>query len=84
MSASTVLSSRHSGSTLSGAATPGKVIGPSFSADEIADAVEAVLSTYKAERTSGERFIETVKRVGLDPFKTAANAVRVTTARSPA
>jgi sulfite reductase (NADPH) hemoprotein beta-component len=72
------------GSTLSGAATPGKVIGPSFSADEIADAVEAVLSTYKAERTSGERFIETVKRVGLDPFKTAANAVRVTTARSPA
>lgn len=72
------------GSTLSGPTTPGKVIGPSFSADEIADAVEAVLATYKQERGAGERFIETVKRVGLDPFKTAANAVRVTTARTPA
>ncbi|MFN7694243.1 MAG: nitrite/sulfite reductase [Burkholderiales bacterium] len=70
------------GSTLSGAATPGKVIGPSFAADEIADAVEAVLETYKLQRSGGERFIETVKRVGLDPFKTAANAVRVATARA--
>jgi len=70
------------GSTLSGAATPGKVIGPSFAADEIADAVEAVLETYKLQRSGDERFIETVKRVGLDPFKTAANAVRVATARA--
>jgi sulfite reductase (NADPH) hemoprotein beta-component len=70
------------GSTLSGAATPGKVIGPSFAADEIADAVEAVLETYKLQRSGGERFIETVKRVGLDPFKTATNAVRVATARA--
>ena len=43
-----------------------------------------MLATYKQERGAGERFIETVKRVGLDPFKTAANAVRVTTARTPA
>lgn len=70
------------GSQLSGPAVAGKVIGPSFSADEIADAVEAVLATYKTERHSGERFIDTVKRVGLDPFKTAANAVRVQTARA--
>ncbi|MBH9578822.1 nitrite/sulfite reductase [Inhella proteolytica] len=70
------------GSTLSGPATAGKVIGPSFAADEIADAVEAVLETYKAQRQAGERFIETVKRIGLDPFKTAANAVRVATARA--
>lgn len=70
------------GSQLSGPAVAGKVIGPSFSADEIADAVEAVLATYKAERSSGERFIDTVKRIGLDPFKTAANAVRVQTARA--
>jgi sulfite reductase (NADPH) hemoprotein beta-component len=70
------------GSTLSGAAVAGKVIGPSFSADEIAEAVEAVLDTYKLQRSSGERFIDTVKRVGLDPFKTAANAVRVQTARA--
>ncbi len=70
------------GSALGGPATPGKVIGPSFAADEIADAVEAVLETYKTQRTGAERFIDTVRRVGLDPFKTAANAVRVATARA--
>jgi sulfite reductase (NADPH) hemoprotein beta-component len=70
------------GSTLSGPAVAGKVIGPSFAADEIADAIEAVLDTYKAQRLSGERFVDAVKRLGLDPFKTAANAVRVATARA--
>ncbi|MCF8207499.1 MAG: nitrite/sulfite reductase [Methylotenera sp.] len=70
------------GSTLSGATTPGKVIGPSFAADEIADAIEAVLETFKRERRAGERFIDAVKRLGLDPFKTAANAVRVSTAKA--
>ncbi|WP_422016507.1 nitrite/sulfite reductase [Roseateles sp.] len=72
------------GSTLSGTTTPGKVIGPSFAADEIADAIEAVLNTYQRDRLSGERFIDAVKRLGLDPFKTAANAVRVSTAKAPA
>lgn len=71
------------GSAISGnASTPGKVIGPSFSADEVADVVEAVIDTYRAHRTTAaERFIDTVKRVGLDPFKTAANAQRRTTAQ---
>jgi sulfite reductase (NADPH) hemoprotein beta-component len=70
------------GTTLSGAAAPGKVIGPSFAADEIGDAIEAVLETFSRERQAGERFIDAVKRLGLDPFKAAANAVRVTTARA--
>jgi sulfite reductase (NADPH) hemoprotein beta-component len=70
------------GSTLSGATTPGKVIGPSFAADEIADAIDAVIETYKRERRAGERFIDAVKRLGLDPFKTAANAVRTSTAKA--
>jgi sulfite reductase (NADPH) hemoprotein beta-component len=70
------------GSTLSGPTTPGKVIGPSFAADEIADAIDAVIETFKRERSAGEPFIDTVKRLGLDPFKTAANAVRVSTARA--
>ncbi|NCT82103.1 MAG: nitrite/sulfite reductase [Comamonadaceae bacterium] len=70
------------GSTLSGATTPGKVIGPSFAADEIADAIDAVIETFRRERAAGEAFIDTVKRLGLDPFKTAANAVRVSTARA--
>jgi len=72
------------GSRLSGAAQPGKVVGPSFAADEIADAVEAVLDTFKSQRAGGERFIDTLRRVGHEPFKLAANAVRTSTARVPA
>ena len=72
------------GSALSGGPVAGKVIGPSFAADEAADAVEAVINTYLAQRQGGERFIDTVKRVGLDPFKVATNAVRRSTARETA
>ena len=64
------------GSTLSGPATPGKVIGPSFAASEVADVVEALLDTYRVYRRSGERFIDCVRRLGLEPFKAAANATR--------
>ncbi|MFG6455476.1 nitrite/sulfite reductase [Roseateles sp. BYS96W] len=70
------------GTTLAGATVAGKVIGPSFAADEIADAIDAVIDTFKRERLSGEHFIDAVKRLGLDPFKTAANAVRVSTAKA--
>ncbi len=70
------------GSTLSGPAVPGKVIGPSFAADEVADAVETVIETYKRQRTPGERFIDTVRRVGIEPFKGPANAVRRSTAQA--
>jgi len=68
------------GSTLSGAAVPGKVIGPSFTADEVPDVIEALVNTYRRERGAGERFIETVRRVGPAPFKAAADAVRRATA----
>jgi sulfite reductase (NADPH) hemoprotein beta-component len=64
------------GSDLSGAPTAGKVVGPSFSADEVVEVIEAVLGEYKTQRLSGEAFIHTLKRVGLDPFKTAANGAR--------
>ena len=71
------------GSRLSGEATPGKVIGPSFAADEMTDVIEALINTYREQRNGRETFIDTLKRVGVDPFKTAANAVRVATARTP-
>jgi sulfite reductase (NADPH) hemoprotein beta-component len=68
------------GSLLSGTATPGKVVGPSFSAAEVPEVIEAVLETYRRERQSvdgkPETFIATLKRVGIDPFKAAANAAR--------
>ncbi|NML14548.1 nitrite/sulfite reductase [Azohydromonas caseinilytica] len=68
------------GSALSGKAVAGKVIGPSFAADEVPDVIEAIIDTYRAQRTEGERFIDTVRRLGLAPFKTAADAVRSATA----
>ncbi|MBE0547679.1 MAG: nitrite/sulfite reductase [Rubrivivax sp.] len=61
--------------------TPGRVIGPSFAAGEVADAVEAILDVYRARRVAGEKFIDAVHRLGLDPFKVAANAGRTATAR---
>ncbi|MEK6422549.1 MAG: nitrite/sulfite reductase [Burkholderia gladioli] len=69
------------GSTRGGEARAGKVIGPSFSAREVPDAIDAVLATYLALRTPcgarHERFIETVGRVGIEPFKAAAQAARI-------
>ena len=72
------------GTRLSGEAVPGKVIGPSFAAAEVTDVVEALLDTYRQQRSDRETFIGTLRRVGLDPFKQAANAARVATARTPA
>jgi sulfite reductase (NADPH) hemoprotein beta-component len=72
------------GTRLSGDATPGKVIGPSFAASEVPDVIEALLETYRAQRTGQETFVNTLRRTGADPFKTAANAVRTSTARAAA
>jgi sulfite reductase (NADPH) hemoprotein beta-component len=72
------------GSRLSGEAAPGKVIGPSFAASEVPDVIEALLDTYRAQRDGSETFVATLRRTGADPFKTAANAVRTSTARAAA
>ena len=68
------------GSSLSGPALAGKVIGPSFAADEVPDVIEAVVATYLRERQPGERFIHTSRRLGPLPFRQAADAVRRSTA----
>ncbi len=72
------------GSALSGAPGAGKVVGPSFSAAEVPDVIEALLDTYRAQRSCGEPLIDTLRRVGAEPFKVAANAVRQDTARHSA
>ena len=65
------------GTHLSGPAIGGKVVGPSFSAAEVPDVIEAVLGTYRALRlTAAEHFIDTLRRIGHDPFKAAANGAR--------
>ena len=64
------------GTQLSGPAIGGKVVGPSFSASEVPDVIEAVLTTFRDLRKGGEFFIDTLRRVGQDPFKAAANGAR--------
>ena len=64
------------GSLLSGVPQPGKVVGPSFSAHEVVDVIEAVLDTYRDVRQPGETFADALKRVGHEPFKRAAHASR--------
>jgi sulfite reductase (NADPH) hemoprotein beta-component len=64
------------GSALSGRPQPGKVVGPSFSSAEVLDVIDAVLQVYTEQRQQGETFIDALQRVGLDPFKAAANAAR--------
>jgi sulfite reductase (NADPH) hemoprotein beta-component len=51
-------------------ASLGKVIGPSFAQDDMADVVEKLVGTYVDLRIEDERFIDTVKRLGIEPFKT--------------
>ncbi len=49
----------------------GKIIGPGFDEDGVVDAVEKATEVYKNLREGDERFLDTYRRVGLDPFKEA-------------
>ncbi len=51
-------------------ASLGKVIGPSVSQAEVPDVIEKLIETYLARRDSEEeRFIDVVRRIGIEPFK---------------
>jgi sulfite reductase (NADPH) hemoprotein beta-component len=50
-------------------ASLGQVIGPSVPHAEVAEVIERILNVYIAEREEGERFIDTVRRIGIKPFK---------------
>src|SRR3954469_20804877 len=69
------------GSDLSGPATPGKIVGPSFAKEEVPGVIEALIDAYRGLRQPTgdgkfETFIATLRRTGPDPFKAAANAAR--------
>ena len=49
----------------------GKITGPGFSEDGVVDAIERVTDKYLSVRDPGERFLDTYRRVGMDPFKEA-------------
>ncbi|MBF8730217.1 MULTISPECIES: nitrite/sulfite reductase [Pseudomonas] len=50
-------------------ASLGKILGPSFAQDEMADVIEKLIDVYVEQRTEDERFIDTYQRIGIDPFK---------------
>jgi len=53
-------------------ASIGDIMGPGFGEHEIADAVERVVEAYLKLRTPGERFLDTYRRVGMEPFRNVA------------
>jgi sulfite reductase (NADPH) hemoprotein beta-component len=57
------------GGSQGNAASLGKVIGPSFAASDMPDVVARLIETYIERRHADERFIDTVRRIGVEPFK---------------
>ncbi|MBB5698802.1 nitrite/sulfite reductase [Sphingomonas yantingensis] len=47
----------------------GRITGPGFDEDGVVDAIERVTDLYKARREPGERFVDTYRRIGMEPFK---------------
>ncbi|TNE93406.1 MAG: nitrite/sulfite reductase [Gammaproteobacteria bacterium] len=47
----------------------GKVIGPAFKVEEVPEAIDRLLQTYLDYRESDEPFVDTVRRIGIGPFK---------------
>jgi len=50
-------------------ASLGTLVGPAVPYDKVAESVETIIETYLAIRHDGERFIDTVRRTGVAPFK---------------
>ncbi|WP_430386588.1 nitrite/sulfite reductase [Blastomonas fulva] len=48
-----------------------KIVGPGFDEDGVVDAVETVTNVYLGARQAGERFVDTYRRIGMEPFKEA-------------
>jgi sulfite reductase (NADPH) hemoprotein beta-component len=57
------------GGTEAADAALGKLVGPAVPSAQIADAVERIVRVYLARRADGERLLDTVRRLGLEPFR---------------
>ncbi len=57
------------GGTQGERAAIGRVIGPSFAAHEMPDVVARLIEAYVEPRHDDERFVDTVHRLGIEPFK---------------
>jgi sulfite reductase (NADPH) hemoprotein beta-component len=47
----------------------GAILGPAVTADKVVEAVDALVATYLDTRDAGERFVDTYRRIGAQPFK---------------
>ena len=57
----------------------GKVIGPSFKAGDMADVISRLIDIYLDNRQHEERFVDTVGRLGITPFKSGVYGVPLRT-----
>ena len=55
-------------------ASLGKILGPSFQRAEVPDVIEKILDVYVEQRSPGEAFLHTVRRIGVEPFKESVYA----------
>ncbi|TCS33987.1 sulfite reductase (NADPH) hemoprotein beta-component [Paucimonas lemoignei] len=57
----------------------GKIIGPSFSAGQMPEVIDRILQVYVRDRIEDEKFIDTVRRLGITPFKEYVYATPIKT-----
>ena len=46
-----------------------QLVTPAFAADEMPDVVGKIVKVYLAHRHADESFLDTLDRIGIDPFK---------------
>jgi sulfite reductase (NADPH) hemoprotein beta-component len=57
------------GGSATGRSSLGEVIGPSVAKGEVANTIAKILDVYLERREDGEEFLQTVRRIGIEPFK---------------
>jgi sulfite reductase (NADPH) hemoprotein beta-component len=55
------------GGSSDGNAAIGSILGPAVAAAEVVDYIDAILGVFQQLRVGQERFVDTVRRVGLAP-----------------
>ncbi len=62
------------GGSQSSDASLAQILGPSFAQDEIPDVVEKLIAVFVAKREGDETFLETYRRIGIEPYKASVYA----------
>jgi sulfite reductase (NADPH) hemoprotein beta-component len=56
------------GGSATGTSSLGEVIGPSVGKENVAETIARILDVYVEQREQGEEFLQTVRRIGVEPF----------------